>query len=98
MFRTNAWYINMFSHWHCLVDSVLPILSLHAVDFLAKYCIISPEKLAAYRRAFEAVRENHITLHLNHNLRSKLKQTSVSDTIVYNSTFFITFAPQVISG
>ncbi|TST22557.1 hypothetical protein Baya_12688 [Bagarius yarrelli] len=24
-------------------------------DFLAKYCIISPEKLAAYRRAFEAV-------------------------------------------
>ncbi|KAK3544766.1 hypothetical protein QTP86_026774 [Hemibagrus guttatus] len=31
------------------------ILSPQTFDFLAKYCIISPEKLAAYRRAFEAV-------------------------------------------
>lgn len=37
-------------------------LSLFAVDFLAKYCIFSQEKLAEYRRAFEevSVRENHL--------------------------------------
>ena len=28
-----------------------------AVDFLAKYCIFSQEKLAEYKRAFEAVSE-----------------------------------------
>lgn len=30
---------------------------LFPVDFLAKYCIFSQEKLAEYKRAFEAVSE-----------------------------------------
>lgn len=33
-------------------------LSSLAVDFLAKYCIFSQEKLAKYKRAFEAVSVN----------------------------------------
>ncbi|XP_058273359.1 uncharacterized protein LOC131370189 isoform X3 [Hemibagrus wyckioides] len=36
-------------------DAGLHLSTQPIVDFLAKYCIISPEKLAAYRRAFEAV-------------------------------------------
>lgn len=35
-----------------------PFLSSLAVDFLAKYCIFSQEKLAKYKRAFEAVSVN----------------------------------------
>lgn len=35
----------------------LLLLPLSTVDFLAKYCIFSQEKLAEYKRAFEAVSE-----------------------------------------
>lgn len=35
-----------------------PFLSVLAVDFLAKYCIFSQEKLAMHKRAFEAVSVN----------------------------------------
>lgn len=38
-----------------LLSSPLPFFL--AVDFLAKYCIFSQEKLAEYKRAFEAVSE-----------------------------------------
>lgn len=33
------------------------LFCLFLVDFLAKYCIFSQEKLAEYKRAFEAVSE-----------------------------------------
>lgn len=35
-----------------------PFLSALAVDFLAKYCIFSQEKLAKHKRAFEVVSVN----------------------------------------
>lgn len=38
-----------------LPSSPLPFFL--AIDFLAKYCIFSQEKLAEYKRAFEAVSE-----------------------------------------
>lgn len=40
-------------------------LLLFAVDFLAKYCIFSQEKLAEYRRAFEEVSVTALENHLN---------------------------------
>lgn len=36
---------------YCWMSFLVP------VDFLAKYCIFSQEKLAEYKRAFEAVSE-----------------------------------------
>lgn len=51
---------------------LLLLLPLSTVDFLAKYCIFSQEKLAEYKRAFEAVSEKTFRLRNSHVARCTL--------------------------